>query len=60
VKKIRGRSAKKTGRGKGIAERRRMSERSGSLSKGGLCHRCETTTAQELDEDVFATLISFF
>jgi len=51
---------KKTGRGGDIVERRRSPERFGQMSRGRL-HRCHgTTMAQELDEDLFVTLISSF
>jgi len=60
AEKIGERNVKKTGREGGTAERRRLPERSGPTSRGG--PRCcyGTTMAQELDKDLFATLISSF
>jgi len=51
---------KKTGRGGDKTERRRLPEKFGQTFRGGP-HRCRRTTmAQELDEDLSATLISSF
>jgi len=60
AEKIGGRSVKKTRRKRGTVDRRGMPEGSGSLSRSGLCHCCGTTTAQKLDEDFSAALISSF
>jgi len=51
---------KKTERGGDMVERRRLPERFGQMSRGRphCCHG--TTTAQELNEDLFAALISSF
>jgi len=51
---------KKTRRKRGTVDRRGMPEGSGSLSRSGSCHCCGTTTAQKLDEDFSAALISSF
>jgi len=51
---------KKTGRGGDTAKRKRLPERFGHTFRGRLCHCCGTTTAQELDEDLSAALISSF
>ena len=59
-KKTGGRGVKKTGRGGDKTERRRSPEKFGQTFRGGP-HRCRRTTmAQELDEDLSATLISSF
>jgi len=60
VEKIRGRGTKKTKRGKDMAERRRSPERFGQTFRGGPCCCHGTTTAQELDKDLSAALISSF
>ena len=60
AEKIAERSAKKTERGGDTAERRRLPERFGPMSRGGPHRCCGTTTVQELDEDLFAALISSF
>jgi len=60
VEKTGGRGAKKTGRGEDKTERRRSPERFGLRFRSGLRHCCGTTTAQELDKDLSAALISSF
>ena len=60
AEKTGGRGVKKTGRGGDKTERRRSPEKFGQTFRGGP-HRCRRTTmAQELDEDLSATLISSF
>jgi len=51
---------KKTGRGGDIVEKRRSPERFGQTFRDRLYRCCGTITAQELDEDLFAALISSF
>jgi len=49
---------KKTRRGRGMAEKRGIPEKSGSLSKGrSRCHH-GTTTVQKLDEDLLVSFIN--
>jgi len=60
VEKIGGKSVKKTGRKRGTVDRRGMPEGSSSPSRGRSCCRHGTTTAQKLDEDFSAALISSF
>jgi len=60
AEKIGGRSVKKTGRKRGTVDKREMPEGSGSPSRGGSRRHCGTITAQKLDEDFSATLISSF
>ena len=44
--------------GRVVAEKRRAPERSGSLSRGGLCHRHGAATLEKLGEDIFAAFNS--
>jgi len=60
VEKVGGKSVQKTRRGRCMAERRGMLERSGSPSKSRLHHHYETTTVQKLGEDFLASFISSF
>jgi len=60
VQKIGGRNLEKTGRKRSMVERRKTLKRSGLPSKGRLCCRRGTTTAQKLVKDLLATFISFF
>jgi len=60
AEKIGGRSAEKTERERGIAERREMPEGSSSLSRGRPHRRHRTTMVQKLGKDFLATFISSF
>jgi len=51
---------KKTGRKRGTVDRRGMLEGSGSLSRGRSRRHHRIITAQKLDEDFSAALISSF
>jgi len=54
-----GRSAEESGRGRDTEKRGRTPERSGTSIRGGSRRRHGTTTAQKLDEDLFAFKSSF-